>query len=146
MFLRKIIRRFALKKYGRISLKLGFTIPLNSFGPGLSIAHVGTIVVASNAKIGANCRIHEGVTIGATNGSDLAAKIGDNVFIGTGAKIIGNVRISDNVCVGANAVVVNDIITDHGCTVGGIPARIISQNNSHSNIPNLSKLLLKENE
>lgn len=44
----------------------GFSIPVNSFGPGLSIAHGGTIVVNNTARIGKNCRIHEGVTIGAT--------------------------------------------------------------------------------
>ena len=84
--------------------------------------------------IGANCRIHEGVTIGATNGASDVAHIGDNVFIGSGAKIIGGVKISSNVAVAANAVVVNDIITEEGCTVGGVPARVISANTSHNNL------------
>lgn len=113
---------------------LGFSIPINVFGPGLAIVHYGTIVVAQGAKIGSNCRIHEGVTIGATNGSSKAATIGDNVFIGSGAKIIGEVTISSNVAIAANSVVVKDVICENGCTVGGVPAKIISNNDSSSNI------------
>ena len=119
--------------YLRKSRKLGFSMGLNVFGPGLSIAHYGMLVVNANAKIGKNCRIHEGVTIGSTNGQSEAAKIGDNVFIGSGAKIIGNVRIADNVAIGANAVVVKDIL-EEGITVGGVPAKKISNNGSESNI------------
>lgn len=130
----KLINLFLHFRYKRMQFKLGFTIPLNVFGPGLSIAHYGTIVVSEGAKIGANCRIHEGVTIGATNGSSAAARIGDNVFIGSGAKIIGDVIISNNVAIAANAVVVQDLLSENGCTVGGVPARIISQNNSNSNL------------
>lgn len=133
-FLNKLIAVYYHYKFKKLSLKLGFTIPLNVFGPGLAIVHYGTIVVAEGARIGENCRIHEGVTIGATNGSSEAAEIGDNVFIGTGAKIIGKVKISSNVAIAANAVVINDIISDTGCTVGGVPARIISNNTSASNI------------
>lgn len=117
-----------------MQFKLGYSIPLNVFGPGLSIAHHGTIVVAQEAHIGANCRIHEGVTIGATNGTSDAAHIGNNVFIGTGAKIIGKVVVGDDVAIAANAVVVKDVLTDSGCTVGGVPAKVISMNNSHSNL------------
>lgn len=133
-FFYRLVKLYYHYKFKRLSLKLGFTIPLNVFGPGLAIVHYGTIVVAEGAKIGENCRIHEGVTIGATNGSSEAAEIGDNVFIGSGAKIIGNVRISSNVAIAANAVVIKDIISENGCTVGGVPAKIISNNTSALNI------------
>ena len=120
-------------KLHKYSLKLGFSIPINVFGPGLSIAHYGTIVVNSAAKVGKNCRIQEGVNIGATNGSASAPQIGDNVFIGTGAKIIGDISIANDVAIGANAVVVKSI-TESGVTYGGVPAKKISSNNSHSNL------------
>ena len=84
-------------RYHRLSVKLGYSIPLNVFGSGLSIPHRGTIVVAKSTRAGKNCRIHEGVTIGATNGSSIAAVLGDNVFLGAGAKIIGAVEIADDV-------------------------------------------------
>ena len=127
--------------YKRLSLKLGFSIPLNCFGPGLSIAHYGTIVVAEKTRVGANCRIHEGVTIGATNGTADAANIGDNVFIGSGAKIIGGVKISSNVQIAANCVVVKDIISEKGCTVGGVPAKVISSNTSELNLIKATELV-----
>ena len=115
------------------SLKLGFSIPINVFGPGLSIAHYGTIVVNDAARVGKNCRIQEGVNIGATNGSAAAPQIGDNVFIGTGAKIIGDISVADDVAIGANAVVVKSI-TESGVTYGGVPAKKISENSSRANL------------
>lgn len=125
---------FFLKyRFNSLSLKLGFSIPINVFGPGLSIAHYGTIVVNGNAQIGKNCRIQENVTIGATNGETKAPRIGNNVFIGSGAKIIGDIFIADDVCVGAGSVVVKDVL-EKGITVAGVPAKKISNNNSHSNL------------
>lgn len=115
-------------KLYKSSLKLGFTIPINHVGPGLSIAHYGLLTIG-NAKIGKNCRIQEGVTIGATGGNASAAVIGDNVYIGTGAKIIGNISIADNVCIGAGSVVVKNIVQP-GVTVAGVPAKVISLNGS----------------
>ena len=67
----------------RQSERLGFEIPRYVFGPGLSIAHAGTLVVSTRARVGARCRIHQGVTIGAADGR--AATIGDDVFIGPNA-------------------------------------------------------------
>ncbi len=124
---------FTKLKFKKLSLKLGFSIPLNVFEEGLSIAHYGTIVVNSKAKVGKNCRLQECVNIGATNGSNKAPVIGNNAFIGTGAKIIGDITIADDVAIGANAVVVKSIL-ESGVTYGGVPAKKISDNNSHSNL------------
>lgn len=121
-------------KFRNISLKLGFSIPAGVFDEGLAIVHYGNIVVSHGAKVGKNCRIHEGVNIGATNGSNKAATIGDNVFISTGAKIIGDISIADDVAIAANAVVVKSI-TEAGTTWGGVPAKKISDNDSHANLP-----------
>ena len=127
--------------YHRKSIKLNFSIPLNVFGPGLSIAHYGTIVINSNSKIGKNCRIQECTTIGSTNGSTSAPILGNNVFIGSGAKIIGNISVADDIAIGANALV-NKSFIEKGITIAGIPAQKISNKNSHSN---LNKLLNKYN-
>ncbi|MBQ7900517.1 MAG: serine acetyltransferase [Clostridia bacterium] len=119
-----------------LSVKLGFTIPAHRIGKGFSIAHRGTIVVSTASTIGENCRIHEGVTIGATNGSLNAPQIGSNVFIATGAKIIGDITIADDVCIAANAVVTKSI-TEPGTTWGGIPAKKISDKSSRANLSDL---------
>lgn len=114
--------------YVNLSHKLGFSIGFNTFGPGLCLEHYGNIVVNQRARIGSNCRIIGSVVIGATE-NDKVPTIGDNVFIGFGAAIIGDVVIADNVAVGANAVVAKSIITP-GVTVGGIPVKVISTNGS----------------
>lgn len=115
-----------------LAVKLGFHIPCNVFDKGLSIAHYGTIAVNGTCVIGKNCRIHEGVTLGSTNGSR-GPQLGNNVFIGSGAKIIGDVSIADDVAIGAGAVVVRSI-SEKGTTWAGAPARKISDNNSHANL------------
>lgn len=108
--------------YYKKRLKYNTYIPLNVFGPGLSIVHFGSIVVNGNAKIGENCRIQDSVTIGATNGESDAPVIGNNVFIGSGARIIGKVNIASDIAIGANAVVVKDF-NKSGITIGGVPAK-----------------------
>lgn len=128
-----VIRKYHAFRYHRLSVRLGFTIPINVFREGLSIPHYGTIVIHGGARIGRNCRLQEGVTIGATDGSHEAAAIGDNCYFGSGAKVIGAVTIADDVAVGAGAVVTKDI-AEPGTTWGGVPARKISDKDSHSNL------------
>lgn len=118
-------------RFNKLSVLLGFDIPINVVGPGLCIVHPGTVVISEGAIIGKNLRIHEGVTIGATNMSSKAAIIGDNVFIGSGAKIIGEVTIGNNVAIAAGAVVITDLPSG---TFGGVPCKKISDNNSSLNL------------
>lgn len=82
------------------------------------------IIVHMKAQIGANCTIYHQVTIASSKGG--TPVIGDNVLIGSGAKILGGVHIGNNVKIGANAVVVHDI--PDNCTVVGVPARIVKKN------------------
>lgn len=125
-----LLRKF---QFYRMSILLNYTIPLNIIGPGLSLAHPGTIVINGNCRIGNNCRIQTGVTLGSTNGNSEAPKLGNNIFLGDGCKLIGDITIADNVQIGANAVVIKDI-TEKSTTWGGVPARKISNNGSISNL------------
>lgn len=134
----KIIEKIYKFRYVKLGQKLGFSIGLNTCGPGLAIVHYGLTVIHQNARLGKNCRIHEGVTIGSNASSQHAPIIGDNVYIASGAKVIGNIKIADNVVIGAGAVVVNSVLQP-GVTVAGIPAKIISRNDS-------SKYLVKATE
>lgn len=120
-------------RFDRLSQRLGFSIPINVFGPGLSIAHYGTIVVNGNARIGRNCRIQEDVTIGATSGHTEAPQLGDNVFIGSGARLFGSIRIADDIAIGGGSVVTHSF-TEPGVTIAGVPAKKISDHDSHSNL------------
>lgn len=117
----------ALKfKFHRLSQKLGFDIPINVFGPGLSIAHRGTIVVNGNAKVGKNCRIHVCTNIGtAYDTKSEVPTLGDNVYIGPGAKIFGSIEIANGVAIGANSVVSKSFL-EPNITIAGVPAKKIS--------------------
>jgi serine O-acetyltransferase len=117
-------------RHRRLGRQLGFTIPPNVFGPGLSIAHYGTIVVNGGARVGANCRLHVDVNIGTAAGAQAAApKIGDNCYIGPGAKLFGAIEIGSGTAIGANAVVDRSFPAGN-VTLGGVPARPISERGS----------------
>lgn len=127
---------FAVKylRYQRYSIKLGYTIPLNVFGPGLCLCHYGTIVIHDTVRFGKNARIHADVNIGnysrdESDGPKATAPIfGDNVYIGPGAKVFGGIRIGNDVAIGANSVVTKDV--PDGVSVAGIPAKIINHDGS----------------
>ena len=119
-------------RYHKLSIKLGFEIPPFVAGPGLSLAHRGPVIVNSHARIGRNCRIHSGVNIGAAaGGSDQAPIIGDNCYIGPGAKLFGRIEVLEGTAIGANAVV-NKSFGEKNITLGGIPARVISNKSALS--------------
>lgn len=122
----KLVYKFWSIRFHAQSIRCGFDIPPNVFGPGLSIAHRGTIVVHPDARIGANCRIHVDVVIGTRPGpDDLVPTLGDNCYIGPGAKLFGDIIIGPNTAIGANSVV-NTSFPDGFCTIAGAPARKVS--------------------
>ena len=95
-----------LRKYSHIT---GFQIPPHIAGKGLTIWHWGFIIVNPATVIGENCTLYPGVLIGHKIPGGGSAVIGDNVFIGAGAKIIGRVKIGNNVVIGQNCVITKDI-------------------------------------
>ncbi|MCB0399873.1 MAG: serine acetyltransferase [Winogradskyella sp.] len=122
--LNKIYVAYLKYKFKKISIKLGFSIPINVFGPGLSIVHYGTIVINKATKVGANCRMHACVNIGASGGNPQAPQLGDNIYIAPGAKIYGDITIASNTAIGANAVV-NKSFEKENTVIAGIPAKVI---------------------
>ncbi|MEY2470395.1 MAG: serine O-acetyltransferase [Actinomycetota bacterium] len=107
----------------RISVRLGFSIPLNVCGPGLALPHWGSIVISGHARNGRNVRIHSGVNVGGTPSA--APVIGDNCYLGPGAKLFGRIELGPGCTVGANAVVTRSF---PACTVlVGVPARPIDE-------------------
>jgi len=130
-FFSKVYRKYIALRFKNLSVKLGFSIPINVFGPGLSIAHTGTIIVSGGSKIGANCRLHSCVNIGTEAGyGDRAPIIGDNCYIGPGAKIFGKIELGTGMVIGANAVV-NKSVDGSNLLLLGIPARIIKEVNPY---------------
>ena len=106
----------------RLQNRYALHIALNTCGVGLNIAHVGTIIINSDARIGKNARFHVGVNIGANYRGDKAPKLGDNIYIAPGAKLFGDIEIASNVVIGANAVVNKSCYTQ-GAILVGVPAK-----------------------
>jgi serine O-acetyltransferase len=141
-----LIRLYRRYRYYRASLRCNFEIPPNVAGPGLSLAHRGPVIVNPSARIGANCRIHSCVNIGtAAGGQREAPIIGDDVYIGPGAKLFGLIYIANGIAVAAQAVV-NRSFEEPNITIGGIPASKISDKGSEKYIINGTRMALRADE
>jgi len=106
----------------RYGIELHYTAQI---GRRFQIAHQGAIVIHEHAKIGDDCCIRQGVTIGSTLDYDMEGPaLGNNVDVGAGAMILGKVTIGDNVRIGANAVVMMNVPANS--LVVAPPARIVA--------------------
>lgn len=130
------IIRPVLRLLCAISKKVLETVTNNEFpnsaeiGAGCFIPHPYGIVLHSQAKIGRYCNLGQQVTIGwSGQGENSGVPIlGDRVFVGPGAKVLGKIKIGNNVVIGANAVVTKDL-PDNSVAVG-VPAKVINTKGS----------------
>ena len=121
MFLARMISQMGRHRTG-IEIHPGAKI-----GKRLVIDHGMGIVIGETAEIGDDCLIYHGVTLGGT-GKDIGKRhptIGNNVLIGTGAKVLGPFKVGDNSRIAANSVVLSEIPPDS--TAVGIPARVVKR-------------------
>lgn len=125
---RKLLWRCVLRHY---QIKYGFQIyPETEIGEGLYLGHWGTLVINPKAKIGRNCNIAQGVTIGQQNRgkNEGYPVIGDEVWIGPNAVVVGNISIGNNVLIGPNSYINFDIPSDS--VVVGNPGKIYQNFNA----------------
>ena len=110
--------------YKFIQVITGIELPCEvTVGKNFRIDHFGGIIISGFASFGDNCVIRDGVTVGLRRVNDpVAPKVGNNVDIGTGAKVLGGITIGDDVVIGANAVVLEDVPSNSIAV--GVPARI----------------------
>ena len=102
--------------------------PAAQLGRRLFIDHAMGVVIGETTIVGDDCVLYQGVTLGGT-GKESGKRhptLGNNVTVGAGAKVLGNIHLGDGVKVGGNSVVVKDVPDD--CTVVGIPGRIVRRN------------------
>lgn len=128
-FLARFLCERAKRKTG-IEIHPGATI-----GKRFFIDHGTGVVIGETAVIGDNVTIFHGVTLGGTGNEKTKKRhptIGNNVLIGTGAKVLGNITIGDNSKIGAGAVILKDVLNN--ATVVGVPGRYVKINNSKINI------------
>jgi serine O-acetyltransferase len=116
----KLVYRVAAKV---VEVATGIHLPASAeIGPGLYIGHFGGIIVHPRTRMGARCSLSQGVTLGVLGGGKQGAPVlGEGVYVGAGAKVLGPVTVGDGARVGANAVVVDDVAPR--TTAIGVPAR-----------------------
>lgn len=123
--------------------------PGAEIGPGFFIDHGMGVVIGETAILGSNVTLYQGVTLGGT-GAERGKRhptLGDNVVVGAGAKVLGNIKLGNNVKVGAGSVVVHPV--PDNCTVVGVPAEIVRRdgqrvgkvNLDHGDLPDPLKVL-----
>lgn len=120
----KLAQYYWRRRKNDLGAKLGIIIYAGTCGKGLRIWHYGSTIISGDAKIGENCTFHGQACIGNDGSSTAAPVIGNNVDIGVGAKIIGDIIIADDVKIGAGAVVTKSCL-EKGSTLVGIPAKIL---------------------
>lgn len=108
-------------RYQRLCMRYGATLPLDVFGPGLTLAHIGGVTINADALVGSNCRLHPGVTVGSVG--DRAPVIGNDVFLGPNAVVVGGITIGDRTHIGPGAVVSDSVQADRIVTVGAVLSR-----------------------
>lgn len=123
--------------------------PGAQLGQGVFIDHGMGVVIGETAILGDYCLIYQGVTLGGT-GKDTGKRhptLGENVVVGAGAKVLGNLLIGNNVRIGAGSVVLRDVPSE--CTVVGIPGRIVYRSGvkvnplEHGNLPDSEATVIR---
>jgi serine O-acetyltransferase len=123
--------------------------PGAQIGKGVFIDHGMGVVIGETAIIGDYALIYQGVTLGGTGkeGGKRHPTLGENVVVGAGAKVLGNLLIGNNVRIGAGSVVLRDVPSD--CTVVGIPGRIVYKSGvrvdplEHNNLPDSEAAVIR---
>ena len=120
----KIMYFFVRRKKNKLGRLLGIEMWENTFDSGLKIWHAGNIVINGKAKVGKNCTLHGNNCIGNTGKSSACPRLGNNVRLGFGATVIGDVELADGVIVAAGAVVVDSCLQENA-VLAGVPARCV---------------------
>lgn len=108
--------------------------PGAKIGKGFFIDHGSGVVIGETTEIGDNCLLYQGVTLGGT-GKDKGKRhptLGNNVMVGSGARVLGPIKVGDNSKIAAGAVVLHEVPPN--CTAVGVPARVVKRNGKKVNI------------
>lgn len=120
----KMLYAFCRRRKNILGRKLGIEMWENTFDMGLQIYHAGNIVINGGSIIGKNFKLHGDNCVG-NDGKNLECPvIGNNVRLGVGAKVIGDVQLADNITVAAGAVVIHSCLIE-GAVLAGVPAKCV---------------------
>ena len=132
-FVHSLLYFWYCRRKNRLGRKLGIELNEKSFEKGLELFHTFGTVVNGDSIIGENCKLHGNNCIGNDGHTPGCPKIGDNVRIGVGAKVIGDVTLADNITVAAGAVVVHSFTTP-GVTIAGVPAKVVAHKKNNETL------------
>lgn len=125
-FAKKMLTSFYWPCFRLVETAVGISLPKSAvIGPGLRIWHFGGIFLHPAVRMGANCTLRQGVTIGNRVADGPVPVIGDDVDFGAYAQVLGGVRIGNGCHIGAMSVVLCDV--PDGATAVGVPARVIQK-------------------
>ena len=131
-YLKKILLFFGVIVQKIVEILTGIVLPYTAnIGKRFYIGHFGNIIINSNAEIGNNCNISQGVTIGVSGiGKNRGVPvIGNNVYIGANAVLAGKINIGDNTLIAANSLVINSF--EGNSRIMGVPAKKIGEVSSN---------------
>lgn len=123
----KICGAYFRMRHNKLGVQLGMSIPINTFGKGLLVYHSQGIIVHRDSRCGNNCKLH-GLNCIGNSGTEKNCgypQVGNNLDLGVGAKIIGNIRLGNNIKIGSNAVACKTCVMDNAVLIG-IPAKPLS--------------------
>ena len=120
----KLMYFFTRRTKNRLGRLLGIEMWENTFDSGLKIWHAGNIVVNGKTRVGKNCILHGNNCIGNTGKSSACPRLGNDVRLGFGAIVIGDVELADGIVVAAGAVVVKSCLQKNA-VLAGVPAKFV---------------------
>lgn len=129
-FFHKLLYFFYLRRKNVLGAKYGIYAWPGTIDVGVYISHVGGILINGNAKVGKNCIFHGENCVGSIGHGSVAPTLGDNVELGVGAKVIGDIYLADGIVVGANAVVTKSCY-EKNAILAGVPAKIIKHGSTN---------------
>lgn len=126
LYKNKLLHVFYLRRTNILGLKLGYFIPPGCLGKNVMLFHMGNIIINIQSKIGNGCKLHGDNCIGNNGLDNKCPVLSDNVELGIGAKVIGDVFLAEGIIVGANSVVTKSFY-EPNITIAGVPARKIEK-------------------
>ena len=115
------------RRMNKLARKIGLETGENVFDENVRIFHSNGIVINGNARVGKNCRLYGNNCIGNNGRNNNVPKIGDNVRLCIGAKVLGDVTLANNITVAAGAIVTKTCLEENAI-LAGVPAKIIGYN------------------
>lgn len=123
-FWSNILYTYYARKRNKLASKIGIEIETTNIGKGFMLLHTGATVINGATIMGDNCKLRGNNCIGVSHTGSDCPILGNNILMGAGSKIFGNIKVADGVEIAAGAVVVKDIL-EPGCIVGGVPAKVL---------------------